>query len=45
MFVGSSMAEICSSYPIYGGLYYCSAMLAGPKWAPFTSWLTGCSFD
>ncbi|KAL6186537.1 hypothetical protein ACLB2K_042657 [Fragaria x ananassa] len=41
MIVGLSMAEICSSYPTSGGLYYWSAMLAGPKWAPFASWLTG----
>ncbi|XP_077219842.1 bidirectional amino acid transporter 1 isoform X3 [Tasmannia lanceolata] len=41
MAVGSSMAEICSSYPTSGGLYYWSAMLAGKNWAPFASWLTG----
>ncbi|XP_062110018.1 amino-acid permease BAT1 homolog isoform X2 [Humulus lupulus] len=41
MIVGLSMAEICSSYPTSGGLYYWSAKLAGPKWAPFASWLTG----
>ncbi|KAF8399066.1 hypothetical protein HHK36_014932 [Tetracentron sinense] len=41
MFVGLSMAEICSSYPTSGGLYYWSAKLAGPNWAPFASWLTG----
>ncbi|KAI3946415.1 hypothetical protein MKX01_017631 [Papaver californicum] len=41
MFVGSSMAEICSSYPTSGGLYYWSAKLSGPSWAPFASWLTG----
>ncbi|CAB4265095.1 unnamed protein product [Prunus armeniaca] len=41
IFVGLSMAEICSSYPTSGGLYYWSAKLAGPRWAPFASWLTG----
>lgn len=41
MFVGLSMGEICSSYPTSGGLYYWSAKLAGPKWAPFASWMTG----
>ncbi|KAK6115116.1 hypothetical protein DH2020_007385 [Rehmannia glutinosa] len=41
MFVGYSMAEICSAYPTSGGLYYWSAKLAGPGWAPFASWLTG----
>ncbi|KAH6802074.1 bidirectional amino acid transporter 1 [Perilla frutescens var. frutescens] len=39
--VGYSMAEICSSYPTSGGLYYWSAKLAGPSWAPFASWITG----
>ncbi|KAL3830851.1 hypothetical protein ACJIZ3_019653 [Penstemon smallii] len=41
MGVGLSMAEICSSYPTSGGLYYWSAKLAGPSWAPFASWITG----
>ncbi|EOY00028.1 Bidirectional amino acid transporter 1 [Theobroma cacao] len=41
MFVGLSMAEICSSYPTSGGLYYWSAKLAGQNWAPLASWLTG----
>ncbi|XP_051145744.1 amino-acid permease BAT1 homolog [Andrographis paniculata] len=41
MVVGCSMAEICSSYPTSGGLYYWSARLAGPDWAPFASWITG----
>ncbi|XP_023927082.1 amino-acid permease BAT1 homolog isoform X1 [Quercus suber] len=41
MFVGLSMSEICSSYPTSGGLYYWSAKLAGPGWAPFASWITG----
>ncbi|KAI3914074.1 hypothetical protein MKW92_040138 [Papaver armeniacum] len=44
VFVGLSMAEICSSYPTSGGLYYWSAKLAGPSWAPFASWLT-CWFN
>ncbi|XXG42852.1 hypothetical protein AAC387_Pa01g3026 [Persea americana] len=41
MCVGLSMAEICSSYPTSGGLYYWSAKLAGNNWAPFASYLTG----
>ncbi|XP_050221777.1 amino-acid permease BAT1 isoform X2 [Mercurialis annua] len=41
MVVGLSMAEICSSFPTSGGLYYWSAKLAGPRWAPFASWITG----
>ncbi|XP_020267431.1 amino-acid permease BAT1 homolog isoform X2 [Asparagus officinalis] len=41
MLVGLSMAEICSSYPTSGGLYYWSARLSGMDWAPFASWMTG----
>ncbi|KAK7343429.1 hypothetical protein VNO77_12171 [Canavalia gladiata] len=41
MVVALSMAEICSSFPTSGGLYYWSAKLAGPAWAPFASWITG----
>jgi len=39
--VGLAMAEVCSSYPTAGGLYYWSAKLAkqnGPAWAWFTGW-------
>ncbi|KAJ3024554.1 UNVERIFIED_CONTAM: hypothetical protein HDU68_008017 [Siphonaria sp. JEL0065] len=39
--VAASMSEIVSSYPTSGGLYYWSASLAGPKWAPFASYMTG----
>jgi len=38
--VGLAMAEICSSFPTAGGLYYWSAKLAG-KNAPAWSWFTG----
>ena len=41
MAVGTSMAEICSSFPTSGGLYYWSARLSGKRWAPFASWITG----
>ena len=41
MTVGLSMAEICSSFPTSGGLYYWSARLSGNRWAPFASWITG----
>ncbi|KAL6615551.1 hypothetical protein ACP70R_037821 [Stipagrostis hirtigluma subsp. patula] len=41
MVVGASMAEICSSYPTSGGLYYWSARLSGVRWAPLASWITG----
>jgi amino acid transporter len=39
--VGLSMAEICSSFPTAGGLYYWSAKLAqrnAPAWSWFTGW-------
>jgi amino acid permease (GABA permease) len=41
LFVGLSMAEVCSSYPTAGGLYYWAARLApshGPAWSWFTGW-------
>jgi amino acid permease (GABA permease) len=42
LFVGLSMAEVCSSFPTAGGLYYWSAKLApaqsGPVWSWFTGW-------
>jgi amino acid transporter len=40
-FVSLAMAEICSSYPTAGGLYYWSAKVApkhGPEWSWFTGW-------
>ncbi len=40
-FVALAMAEVCSSYPTAGGLYYWSAKLApkhGAAWAWFTGW-------
>jgi amino acid permease (GABA permease) len=39
--VGLAMAEVCSSYPTAGGLYYWSAKLAkrnSPAWSWFTGW-------
>src|SRR4051812_36197946 len=39
--VGLGMAEVCSSYPTAGGLYYWAARLArknGPAWSWFTGW-------
>ncbi|KAL8825886.1 MAG: hypothetical protein Q9191_004139 [Dirinaria sp. TL-2023a] len=41
--VAMSMAELCSSMPTSGGLYYASAVLAPPGWGPFAAWLTGWS--
>ena len=43
MFVAVSMAEICSSYPTAGGLYYWSAQLAGRRHSALASWVTGCA--
>ena len=40
-FVALAMAEVCSSYPTAGGLYYWSAKVApkhGPAWSWFTGW-------
>ncbi|CDS13967.1 hypothetical protein LRAMOSA06140 [Lichtheimia ramosa] len=39
--VGLSLAEICSAYPVTGGLYIWVARLAPPDWVPITCWLTG----
>ncbi|HEY5985767.1 MAG TPA: amino acid permease, partial [Streptosporangiaceae bacterium] len=41
LFVGLAMAEVCSSYPTAGGLYYWAAKIApknGPAWSWFTGW-------
>ncbi|KAI9098892.1 amino acid/polyamine transporter I [Phlyctochytrium arcticum] len=38
MCIGLCMAEICSTYPTAGGLYYQAAKLGGPKWGPIFSW-------
>ena len=41
LMVGLSMAEVCSSFPTAGGLYYWAAKLArknGPAWSWFTGW-------
>jgi amino acid permease (GABA permease) len=37
-FVAIAMAEICSSFPTTGSLYFWTAHLAGPRWGPFASW-------
>jgi amino acid permease (GABA permease) len=41
LFVGLAMAEVCSSFPTAGGLYYWAAKLAPPKTAAAWSWFTG----
>ena len=35
--VAMSMAELCSSMPTSGGLYYASAVLAPPGWGPLAA--------
>ncbi|KAF8069210.1 APC amino acid permease [Lyophyllum atratum] len=39
--VALSMAELASSMPTSAGLYYFSAKMAPPKYAPLASWITG----
>ena len=41
-FVVLAMAELCSSMPTAGGLYYASAVLAPEGWGPFFSWVSDC---
>lgn len=41
--VAASMAELCSSMPTSGGLYYAAAVLAPPGWGPLAAWITGWS--
>src|ERR1700691_4950449 len=41
LMVGLSMAEVCSSFPTAGGLYYWAAKLARPGRGPVWSWFTG----
>jgi amino acid permease (GABA permease) len=41
LFVGLAMAEVCSSFPTAGGLYYWAAKLAPRRHAPAWSWFTG----
>ena len=41
LMVGLAMAEVCSSFPTAGGLYYWAAKLARPGRGPVWSWFTG----
>lgn len=41
LLVGLSMAEVCSSYPTAGGLYFWAAKLAPAEQAPAWAWFTG----
>ena len=38
--VGLAMSELSSAFPVSGGLYFWSFMLAG-KYGPLTSWVVG----
>ena len=38
-----SMAELCSSMPTAGGLYYAAAVLAPEGWGPVAAWFVGWS--
>lgn len=44
-FVALSMAELCSSMPTAGGLYYASAVLAPEGWGPLASWVCLLDFE
>lgn len=39
--IAASLAEICAVYPTAGGVYYWSAMLSPPRWAPLVSFVDG----
>ncbi|EJD50828.1 amino acid permease [Auricularia subglabra TFB-10046 SS5] len=41
--VSAAMAELASSMPTSGGLYYAVGVLAPPGWGPFLAYLTGWS--
>ncbi|KAF4984097.1 hypothetical protein FZEAL_636 [Fusarium zealandicum] len=39
--IAASLAEICAVYPVAGGVYYWSAMLCTPRYAPIVSFIDG----
>lgn len=41
MLVGSAMGEICSTYPVAGGVYYWSGVLSNEKYGPIASYICG----
>jgi amino acid transporter len=41
--VAMSMAELCSSMPTSGGLYYAACVLAPSGFGPLAAWITGWS--
>ncbi|KAK4629112.1 Choline transport protein [Fulvia fulva] len=42
--VAASLGEITSVYPLAGGVYYQTFMLASPRWRKLAAWMTGWSF-
>lgn len=41
-FIGLAMADLASSMPTSGGLYFWTHRLAPPKYQNFLSWFVGC---
>jgi len=41
LFTGLAMAEICSTYPQSGSVYYWTGQMAPPSWAPYLSFMVG----
>jgi amino acid transporter len=41
LMTGLTMAEICSTYPSAGSVYYWAGALSPMKWAPLSSYVTG----
>jgi amino acid transporter len=39
--IAVSLGEIASRFPVSGGVYYWSFMLAPTKWAPVLAWVVG----
>ena len=42
MFIALALAELGSSAPTSGGLYYWTWTLATPRWRKVLSWVVGC---
>ncbi|KAH9896735.1 APC amino acid permease [Cubamyces lactineus] len=43
-FTGLALAELASSAPTSGGLYYWTWDLASPRWRNLLSWIVGCEY-
>ncbi|KFH40355.1 Amino-acid permease-like protein [Hapsidospora chrysogenum ATCC 11550] len=39
--IAASLAEICAVFPTAGGVYYWSAQVSSPRWAPLVSFVDG----